>query len=54
MVAWACLVYAFMSFYLSRINARRARGEEDDKIAGMSDAEINELGDRSPRFVFTV
>ncbi|KAF2813790.1 MFS general substrate transporter [Mytilinidion resinicola] len=54
MVAWASLVYGFMWFYFTRANARRARGEEDEKIAGMTDEEVNELGDESPRFVFTI
>jgi hypothetical protein len=54
MVAWACAVYAFMWFYFARVNARRARGEEDHKIEGMSDDEIAELGDDSPRFVYTI
>jgi len=54
MVAYACLVYAFMWFYFSRVNARRARGEEDYKMEGLSDDEIAELGDDSPRFVYTI
>jgi len=36
-----------------RANARRARGEEDWKIEGMSEEEIAELGDKNPRFVYT-
>jgi hypothetical protein len=28
------------------------RGDEDEKFAGMSDEEIDELGDRSPRYMF--
>ena len=54
MVAFACLCYAFMWVYFVRVNARRARGEEDYKIEGMSDDEIAELGDDSPRFVYTI
>ena len=54
MVAFASAVYAFMWLYYSRVNARRARGDEDHKIQGMSDEEINELGDDSPRFVYTI
>lgn len=54
MVAWACLVYAIMWFYFAKVNARRARGEEDYKIEGMSDAEIAEMGDDSPRFMYTI
>ena len=54
MVACACLYYAFMWFWFARINARRARGEEDHLIEGMSDEEIAEMGDDSPRFVYTI
>ncbi|KAF2121991.1 high-affinity nicotinic acid transporter-like protein [Lophiotrema nucula] len=54
MVAWACLCYAFMWFWFARINAKRARGEEDHLIEGMSDEEVAELGDDSPRFVYTI
>jgi hypothetical protein len=43
-----------MSAYFSKINKRRASGEENGKIAGLSSEEVDELGDRSPRFVFTV
>lgn len=54
MVGFATVVYAFMWFYFARANARRARGEEDYKIEGMSDDEVAELGDDSPRFVYTI
>lgn len=54
MVCWACLVYGFMWFYFSRVNARRAEGHEDAKIAGLTDEEVAELGDVSPRFVYTI
>jgi len=54
MVAFASLVYAFMWFYFARVNARRARGDEDHKIQGLTDEQITELGDNSPRFVYTI
>ncbi|CAI6339018.1 unnamed protein product [Periconia digitata] len=54
MVAFSSTVYAFMWWYFSMVNARRARGDEDHKIEGMSDEEIAELGDDSPRFVYTI
>ncbi|PVI03288.1 MFS general substrate transporter [Periconia macrospinosa] len=54
MVGFASLVYAFMWWYFSMVNARRARGEEDHKIEGMTDEEVAELGDDSPRFVYTI
>jgi hypothetical protein len=54
MVSWAVAVYAFMWLYFTRVNARREKGEEDHLIEGMSDDEIAELGDDSPRFVYTI
>lgn len=54
LVAFAILVYSSMSLVLSRENSRRREGKEDTKIANMSDEEIEELGDASPRFVYTI
>lgn len=54
MVAWAVAVYAFMWLYFARVNERREKGEEDHLIEGMSEEEIAELGDDSPRFVYTI
>jgi len=53
LVGFAIIILALMSLYLSRANAIRSAGKEDHRIAGMSDEEINDLGDRSPRFVYT-
>ncbi|KAL8668544.1 MAG: hypothetical protein Q9168_006826 [Polycauliona sp. 1 TL-2023] len=53
MVGMANVIFAFMWWYLSRLNNRRRRGEEDAKIANMSEDEIAELGDESPRFIYT-
>ena len=54
MVGMANVIFAFMSWYLSRQNDRRKRGEEDAKFANMAEDEIAELGDKSPRFVYTI
>jgi hypothetical protein len=54
MVAFASTVYAVMWLYFAKVNARRARGDEDHKIEGLSHEEIAELGDDSPRFVYTI
>ncbi|KAF2798229.1 high-affinity nicotinic acid transporter-like protein [Melanomma pulvis-pyrius CBS 109.77] len=53
MVAWAILCYSLLWFYFAKANAKRANGEEDHLVEGMSDEEIAELGDDSPRFVYT-
>ncbi|KAF2470366.1 MFS general substrate transporter [Lindgomyces ingoldianus] len=54
MVAWAVSVYAFMWFYFAGVNAQRGKGNEDHTVQGMTDEEIAELGDESPRFVYTI
>ncbi|KAL8837974.1 MAG: hypothetical protein Q9176_005322 [Flavoplaca citrina] len=54
MVGMANVIFAFMSWYLSRQNDRRKRGEEDAKFANMAEDEIAELGDKSPRFLYTI
>lgn len=54
MVAWAILCYSLLWFYFAKTNARRANGEEDHLVEGMSDEEIAELGDDSPRFIYTI
>jgi hypothetical protein len=42
-----------MSWVLARLNNARRQGKEDAKIEEMSDQEIEELGDASPRFMYT-
>ncbi|MCJ1428293.1 hypothetical protein MMC29_006202 [Sticta canariensis] len=54
LVAFAILVYASMSLVLSRENSRRQEGKEDARVANKSDEEIEELGDASPRFRYTI
>lgn len=48
------LIYGFMSTYLNYINERRRAGKEDYKIVGLTDAEVDALGDESPRFMYTI
>ncbi|WEW56924.1 major facilitator superfamily protein [Emydomyces testavorans] len=47
----ACM-FAFMWYWYRRANALREQGKEDSKIEGMTEEEIQELGDRNPRFRF--
>ncbi|KAJ5376838.1 hypothetical protein N7509_013724 [Penicillium cosmopolitanum] len=53
LVGFAGIVYGVMWFCLRVINKRRAQGLEDEKIASMSEADIQELGDRNPRFRYS-
>ena len=54
LVAFAVLILGGMSVYFSAVNKKRLQGKEDDKVSGMTDEEIEELGDRSPRYLYTV
>lgn len=54
LLALAAILYGGMSAYFSWINKRRRDGLEDRKVEGMSNDEIEELGDESPRYVFTI
>ncbi|KAJ5811672.1 MFS transporter [Penicillium riverlandense] len=47
-------LFVVMILYFSRVNKRRMEGKEDASIAGLTEEEVNELGDRSPRFIYTV
>lgn len=53
MVAFASAVYAFMSAYFHWRNEKRAKGLENWKTEGKTDEEVKDLGDESPKFVFT-
>ncbi|KAL8716125.1 MAG: hypothetical protein Q9220_000030 [cf. Caloplaca sp. 1 TL-2023] len=53
MVGMAGVIFASLTWYYSRRNDQRRAGEEDSRIENMSEEEIAELGDESPRFIFT-
>lgn len=54
MVAFASILYGIMWLYFARVNKLREEGKMDGKIVGMSDDEIAEMGDDSPRFRYTI
>lgn len=43
-----------MSLYFVQANRRREAGAEDHRVEGMSEAEIAEMGDESPRYQYTI
>ncbi|KAF4545381.1 High-affinity nicotinic acid transporter protein [Lasiodiplodia theobromae] len=49
----AVTIMAFLSWYFSHVNRRRAAGKEDWKAASLTPDQIEELGDRSPHFIYT-
>ncbi|KAH8884059.1 MFS general substrate transporter [Thozetella sp. PMI_491] len=46
-------IFTFMHFYYGRVNRRRAAGREDNIMGGLSEGQIQELGDRNPAFRYT-
>ncbi|KKK17239.1 hypothetical protein ARAM_005924, partial [Aspergillus rambellii] len=53
LVGFAGIVYGLMWFYYHQKNQRRDQGLENERVAGMTDEEIDEMGDQSPRFRYT-
>ncbi|KXG54399.1 Major facilitator superfamily domain, general substrate transporter [Penicillium griseofulvum] len=54
MVAFAGLVYGGMWLSYRFINKRRIQGLEDEKISSLSEQDIQEMGDRNPRFLYSI
>lgn len=47
-------IFLSIMFYFIQKNKARQDGEEDHLVEGKTEEEINELGDESPRFLFTM
>ncbi len=47
-------IFGVMSWWYGRVNEARGRGEEDWKMEGKTDQEVEEMGDYSPRYVYTI
>ncbi|CAI7649754.1 unnamed protein product [Penicillium glandicola] len=54
MVAFAGIVYGTMWLCYRAINKRRTQGLEDEKISSLSEQDIQEMGDRNPRFLYSI
>ena len=53
MIVLAMSGWGFLWYHYDLLNRRRADGTEDWKIQGMTDEQVAEMGDDSPRFVYT-
>jgi hypothetical protein len=53
LVAMSCIIFGSMSTYFAVKNKRRREGKEDHKVQGMTEEQIAELGDESPRYMYT-
>ncbi|KAH0835352.1 hypothetical protein AYO21_01570 [Fonsecaea monophora] len=47
-------IYTFLLFYWRRVNKRRSEGKEDYKLQGKTEDEVENMGDDSPHFRFTI
>ena len=54
MLAYALGVFFFMHFYFKWDNKKKLRGDYDHLIEGMTDAEANELGEKNPRYLWSI
>ncbi|KAI4205287.1 MAG: hypothetical protein LQ350_000610 [Teloschistes chrysophthalmus] len=52
LLALSAAVSGVLWYTYVRTNERRRAGLEDEKVRGMTDEEIDELGDESPRYIF--
>jgi hypothetical protein len=52
LVGFGCVIYAIMYMYFTQENKKRARGDRDEIIKGLTKEECLALGDRNPRFIF--
>jgi hypothetical protein len=54
LVAAACIVYGVMSLHFQRLNRQRLAGSDDHTVEGMTSEQIEELGDRNPKYIYTI
>jgi len=54
MLAYALGVFSFMHFYFKWDNKKKLRGDYDHLVEGMTEAEANELGERNPRYLWSI
>lgn len=54
MVGMATCLYGFLWFWYWRENKQREAGHIDSKYRDLSDDELAELGDESPRYRYTI
>ena len=54
MAAMSAVLYGGMWLYFVRRNKNRLAGKGNYKLEGKSEEEIAEMGDESPRFIYTI
>jgi hypothetical protein len=54
MLTYAMVVFSFMHFYFKKDNKKKLRGDYDYIVEGMTEAEANELGEKNPRYLWSI
>jgi cbb3-type cytochrome oxidase subunit 3 len=54
LVGFAGILYGGMWICYRFINKRRVQGLEDEKISSLTEEDIQEMGDRNPRFLYSI
>lgn len=52
MLAFGVISFGFMWVYYLVINKRRREGVDEGKTGGLTEAELLELGDKNPKFIY--
>lgn len=53
-VGVSSVIFTGMTVYYRGINRGRSEGREDWKVEGKTEDEVNEMGDKSPRYVYAL
>lgn len=53
LMAMSAVIYMLFWAFFRRRNQEKANGKDDAKVAGMTEEEIEELGEHNPRFRYT-
>lgn len=53
LIAMSAVIYLLFWAYFRHQNKRKAEGKDDHKVQGMTQEEIEELGEHNPRFRYT-
>ena len=48
------ILYTSLHFWYRNQNNRKVEGKEDYRMEGLSEQEINELGEHNPRYLYTL
>jgi hypothetical protein len=48
------ILYTSLHLWYRIQNKRKAEGKEDYRMEGLSEEEINELGEHNPRYLYTL